>query len=75
VVQVLRRRRDCLGRRCEGRGRLSRAVAEICECDQCLQLNRFCSSALIVFMTGDCLRRTHCFGGADLGVFCREAAT
>jgi hypothetical protein len=35
VVQVLCWRQNCLGRRCEGRGRLSYSVAETCECDQC----------------------------------------
>jgi hypothetical protein len=74
MVQVLRRWRDCFGRRCEGRGRISCATAEICECDHCLQLYRFRGSALTVFVTGGCLCRTHCFEGADLGVFCREPA-
>jgi hypothetical protein len=40
-----------------------------------LELYRFCSSTLTVFVTGGCLRRVHCFRGADLKVFCREAAT
>jgi hypothetical protein len=30
---------------------------------------------LTVFMPGGCLRRVHCVEGADLGVFCRKAAT
>jgi hypothetical protein len=40
------------------------SVASVCNCIV------FRSSALTVFVTGSCLRRTHCFGGADLGVFC-----
>jgi hypothetical protein len=40
-----------------------------------LQLYHFRSSTMIVFVIVGCLRRAHCFGGADLGVFCREAAT
>jgi hypothetical protein len=32
------------------------------------ELYRFRSSALIVLVTGGCLRRAHCFGGADLEV-------
>jgi hypothetical protein len=35
-----------------------------------LELYRFRSSALIVLVTGGCLRRAHCFGGVDLGVLC-----
>jgi hypothetical protein len=41
MVQVLRRRRDCLGRRCEVRGRLRCVAAEICECDQCFAIVSF----------------------------------
>jgi hypothetical protein len=40
-----------------------------------LQLYRFRSSTLTVFVTDGCLRRAHCFGDADLGVFYREATT
>jgi hypothetical protein len=40
-----------------------------------LELYRFHSSALAVLVTGGYLRRAHCFGGADLKVFCREAVT